>query len=444
MERLWIIALAVIIILGLAVRVALAPFSAGSDLAQFIGFSDSFVRHGFCFYNYADASKWEEEGWPYNWAYVYGPMWIYVLGVLRTYIRSDVKIIVKGDTRDIYIPVDWIVAVKSVLIVVDTAVALILFMIISRQKDVKTGVIAAALYYLNPMTIYISSIFGMFDPLTILFFLAGLAVLDRDKILSGILIASSILTKQIMLLPMIMILVYLFITRTGLLRFIIGVALGTALILMPIALACPSSLTAVYRLMFGFYKPSYTYPLCYGFNGLSSLASYLHSRYEMDTLWLIEHWWVPAIILAFLVILFIYEARRPWEAAALGYTVFTATYWRVNHQYLVPLIALLILILLIGKEEMLAKLLALTIMATAGFWVIAFPSSWWFHVHIETPNWDLVRLIDNITLMIFDDEFYVGYALMLTFQQYLLIALWTGKHVFRFMHRIARRLFRGK
>ncbi len=49
--------LALLLAPGLAVREALAPYTAGSDLAQFAGFADTLLKHGLEFFSYSDASR---------------------------------------------------------------------------------------------------------------------------------------------------------------------------------------------------------------------------------------------------------------------------------------------------------------------------------------------------------------------------------------------------
>ncbi len=431
--------LLLVIVIGLLVRVWVAPFSSGSDIAQFAGFGDSFLRHGLCFYEYANASRWREEGWPYNWAFPYGPVWLYILGILRSYVRSPVKV-VHDETLKVYVPLDWVVAVKAVLIAVDTLDALLIYLIVARRVGGWMGVGAAALYYLNPMTIYISSIFGMFDQLALLFLLGGLASLEWNRLVSGFLVGTALITKHTLLLPVAGVIIYSIVSRKFDVRLAAGLALGILLPFLPIVAACPSSLPSVYGSMMSTMEPSYTLPICYSFNGLSSLASYLHEVSGGDYLWILRNWLLPATLLALPVLAHIYVSRRVFEGAALAYTVFTAAYWRVNHQYLVPLVGLLVLLIFLGKEGFASRLLAFIITVFIGFWVVAFPTSWWFHVHIEKPNWDMIRLIDSLTLMIFDEEFYVGYSLMLTIQQYLLIIASTWRPTVTLVKRLWGRL----
>ncbi len=74
--------LLLIILSGLSLRLALAPYSAGSDLAQFYGFAGTMLEKKACFYAYADAAGFWTKGWPYPWPYVYGPVMAYLLAAV--------------------------------------------------------------------------------------------------------------------------------------------------------------------------------------------------------------------------------------------------------------------------------------------------------------------------------------------------------------------------
>ncbi len=436
--------LAAIVVLGLALRVAAAPYSTGSDIPQFAGFADTFLRHKACFYSFADLEHSEEEGWPYNWPYLYGPIWIYVLAALRLAAPGQVEYYWRGSNYYVYVERSWIVAVKSVLIAADTAVALLIYKLASRRNR-RLGLVLAAAYYLNPMTIYISAIYGMFDQLALLPLLASLLYIDERPRLAGGLAGVSFMIKQTMGFPILALAMYAW--RRRMFRVfaasLVAAAMATT---VPLIVLCPASAPKIAELMTEAPKPDYTRPLVYSFNGVSSLATYLRDRcgcgesQGLDTLWMIKYWWIPLLVLASLLVPRLYREEDAAVAAALMYTVFTATYWRVNHQYLVPLVALLLL-----AAPRLGKRLvpvAAAIVAWVGFWPIAFPTSWWFHVHIKNPNLEAWRLVDRVTLMIFDEAFYVEYSLVLTALQYLLVLAATHKHVVEAYAALSRRLAR--
>ncbi|MCD6301186.1 MAG: hypothetical protein J7L82_03850, partial [Staphylothermus sp.] len=140
-----------------------------------------------------------------------------------------------------------------------------------------------------------------------------------------------------------------------------------------------------------------------------------------DTLYLITYWWVPALVLLTLLFVVYLKTKEPFIPALLSYIVFQTTYWRVNHQYLVPGIAFLILLFVLMKGCIRCRIFSIATILLIGFWPIMFPTSWWAHVHIKEPNYFIWKLMDTFSLMIFDDIIYVLYALLLTIIQYSFI-----------------------
>ncbi len=410
--------LGLIILVGLLVRVLFTPYSAGSDLAQFHGFAETFIRHGLCFYSYSCSGNWASEGWPYDWPYVYGPVWMYILGFLAHVTRGGVEASWVRGHYYVYIDPAWIVAVKTVLIAADTADALILYFIASRRSRGVTPIAVTALYYLNPMTIYISSIYGMFDQLALFFVLTALALYSRER-LPPFLLGFAASVKQTAL-PVLASLLLQSVKDKRLVRFSAYAAAGLILPFLPILVSCPTSLIHLLGAVDEAGEPHYTLPLAYSFNGVSSLATYMHLSSGGSYMWLIRIWPLPFTLLSlYLAIKIVRNDMHPLVVAALSYAVFTATYWRINHQYLVPLIALALAALPLLDRR--GKILSLILVFWIGLWPIAFPTSWWFHVHIRNPNTGMIRFIDRITLMVFDDRFYVAYSVILTFLQYVFI-----------------------
>ncbi|RLG84475.1 MAG: hypothetical protein DRO40_01060 [Thermoprotei archaeon] len=416
-----LIAILIILAIGLIVRCILAPFSTGSDIAQFAGFADTFLRHGFCFYNYADASHWIEEKWPYNWPYNYGPIWIYVLGILRLFVQSPIKTLWHHDTYIVYVPTDWIVAVKSVLIFFDTLVAILLYKYIRERHGYVLGILALTIYYLNPMTIYISAIYGMFDQLSLFFLMITLICLDKNKFLAGIFASLSLLTKHVTLLPILTMILYLTFIKKDYARFLKGLILSAIIVMTPIIMFCPHSIINMFNVILFSSEPNYTYPIAYSFNGISSIATLIHDKCPgCDTLWLITSWYVLMGLLYCIVLAYLFSTKKIVESIALSYIVFTATYWRVNHQYLILTIAFLIILFAKIRHHGI-KLLSIFTALYIGLWPIFFPVSWWFHAHIEEPNKFLWRLLDSLSAMIFCDVFYALYSLFLTLFQYVIV-----------------------
>ena len=367
------------LLLGLVLRLVFAPFSTGSDIVQFAGFAKTIQRHGLCFYSYA-ATFWEE-AWPYNWPYLYGPVPAYILNLLAHVATPSYTTFWLNSNYFAYVSQSWVLALKLVFIAFDTLVAVLLYMITRR-------VALVALYYLNPAVIYVSSIYGMFDQISLALLLAGLALLERRRLLlSGALLALALLTKQTMLFPL------------------LGLALFTGL-----------------RNTWYMLKPRYAEPIMYSFNGVTSVATLLHKVYGVDTLWLIERWYMFTALLAVLPVLYTLRKRELYINTALYYLLFTATYWGVNYQYLTPLIGLLA-VAIVREERRYLKMLYAVLALYIGAWFFIFPVEWWFRAHIENPNRVLLEAVKSISLNVYVDNYYAPYSLVLTVLEYITLAL---------------------
>ncbi len=410
--------LLLIVLCGLFLRLALAPYSAGSDLAQFYGFAGTMLEKKACFYAYADAVGFWNKGWPYPWPYVYGPVFAYILTFLRALVGGWVETSWEGGVYHVYVDPVWGLSVKLVLILADTVVALLLYLLLKGEGERK-ALLGSSLYYLNPMTIYVSAIYGMFDQLALVFFLLAL-YLSRERV-SSFLYGFTLAVKHTLLFPEgVFLWDAILEARKGIGRILFFVA-GILAPFLPM-LACPSGLSRIPELMGGI-GVGYTVPVSYSMNGLSSLATYLHISNNSDTLFLIKYWYVPAVILLFLVLTRHAFERDPAVSMALAYGVFVATYWRVNPQYLVPLIAFMVLFAMRNRGAV--SVLAVFTVVYVAFWPLMQPTAFWFHVHMKNPNWWLVHVIDSLTFRIFDDGPYVVYSLGLTGALYLIIILST-------------------
>lgn len=420
---------------GLAIRSLLTPYTTGSDIAQFAGFADTFLRHGLCFYKYSGAYAYIHEGWPYNWPYVYGPILILFLGLLRLFVRTNV--IHYYDTSGhyyVYVPTEWIVACKSLFVLFDTLSAVMIYLIIKRLTgNTRKALLGMSIYFFNPMVIYVSSIYGMFDPIALFFILLALDLLLRNKhVLSSVIMGLSLVTKQTMLFPIIYHLLSV-LRREGVRKFLVQLfmVIGVSTIIMAPFMVCPGSVKVFLDNLELISTPAYTYPISYSFNGFSSLATYLHSIQGSDTLWVMKYWFVPAIILSlYYVIVLIKRRSDPVLSIIVGYLVYIATYWRVNAQYLLPGVAFLVLALFHPAVKGRAKLPVAASIFLMGFWPIMFPTSWWAHVHIMHPNMFIWRFLDFFSLMVFSRLYYVCYSMLLTITLYVtIITLISRMHI---------------
>lgn len=431
MDKRDLAAMLIIIVLMLTPRIIVAPYTSGSDIPQFAGFADTFLRHGLCFYKYADTEHASGENWPYPWPYVYGPALILLLAPLRSLFSSPVTHYWDQSSYHVYVSMDWIIATKTLFILFDVLSATMIYVVIrSLGYSRRASALLTSLYAFNPMTIYISSIYGMFDQIPLFFYLVGIYLLyirgntARSRFIGSFLSGLSIAIKHTFLFPIGFLLYDLMIKgdKWGKkLLLISGLITGALILFVPFELACPSSTSTFIYTVLSSSRPGYTLPICYSFNGLSSLATYIHEHVDKDMMHLIENWWIPAVILIVTSLIAYHGYKDPIVYSSLTYLVFVTTYWRVNHQYLVPAVALSIILFAKLRRYRRCRFLASLYIVLIGFWPIMFPTSWWAHAHIKEPNTDIWKLLDKFSLMVFDEELYLFYSLALTLIGYLLI-----------------------
>ncbi len=415
--------LLLVLLASLAIRFLLAPFSCGSDIPQFAGFADTFLRHKLCFYEYADASHWSEEDWPYNWIYPYGPLWVFILSAIRLVVRTPVQCFWTEGAYHVYAPIDWVVAVKMLLITGDLAVAFLLYKLVLEYSGWRRAVLAFSLYLLSPITIYTSSVYGMFDQLALALALSSMYFyVKRRSLLACFLGGFSIAFKQTMIFAVLPIILDSLLRGSR--RPVVIALVALVLPFLPFAVACPHSISTMISVLRGL-SPSYTIPIAYSFNGISSLATYVHGKTGLCMMPLIKAWFIPFIVLELVSLRYLYRRGNVVCSAMLCYAAFTATYWRINAQYLVPLVALAILCLCTREalEKPFCQTLVLASVLLPSFWPIIFPTSWWFKVHIEHPSQTMIKLVDMFTLKVFDERLYVCYSLFLTALLYAVVLL---------------------
>lgn len=422
MGRVDTVILLLIVLVGILVRVPFLWTTCGSDVVQFAGFTDTFLHHGFHFYdyNYLEAPG---NNWPYPWKYIYGPVLLLILAPLRLIAPDPVKV-VRDHGLNIYASPSWCGIVKSVFSLFDVLTGILIYYTARRIFSTSrlVAAIASLLYLLNPMTIYISAIYGMFDNMALFFMLLGLYMyMDGRHMLAGLFIAGFSVSVKQTILPSLLVLITDVFKKHGLsgtsLKYIMVILTGALVPFTPFIIASPGTMGSLLNALLESSKPGYTEPVVYSFNGLSSLITYNFRGY----IWVIESWWVFfTVITLSLLLLYYKQGSNLLLCVSLAYIAFTAFYWRVNHQYLVPLIAYISLLLVTGENAVSKPLLLFTYI-WIGLWPVAFPTSWWSHVHIENPDVNIWRLLDSITLMIFDPAFYVAYSLALTTSFYIII-----------------------
>jgi len=432
-----VVCLIVIIILGLVVRYSLAPYTTGSDIPQFAGFTDTFLSKTLCFFKHTKSENAISENWPYPWPYPYGPFLVVLLSIPRMLAPSPVVTFWRSGVYYVYAPIDWIVASKSVFIFFDTLSMVLIFSIV-KYYSIRKALIAAFLYFLNPVTIYVSSIYGMFDSVALSIQLTSIIAYLRFKednrvvfnaFIPAMLAGVSVSIKPNVLFPAIVILIYTskpFIkTYRNLAAGILGFLTGLLTPYLPFELFCPGSLYIHLEVLFSTSSPGYTLPLCYSFNGFSNIATYLNKTSGGDFAWITEYWWIPALILhGFLAQKIAVEKINDkflLENILVSYLIFLTTYWRVNYQYFTPMVAYIFIYLFSMENRLEEKSLVVTHHLLTIVWFFMFPISWWAHAHIEHPDYSLIKFLDSISLMVFPDEAYLLYSIILTFFGYITI-----------------------
>lgn len=431
----WRILLATVLIIGLGVRVVVTPFTSGSDIPQFAGFADTLLRHGACFFHHASGKSSRLEKWPYPWPYPYGVLPILLLGAIRLIAPQPVKAYWEGSTYRVYAPREWIIAVKIVLGLFDLVTALLIYRLISRDS-IKRGVIATAFYFLNPVVIYTSSIYGMLDPLPSALMLAAIALYESRSsnktrmFFSALLIGLAVTSKPNALYPGAFFLLYVILEKKkepvpALGAVLLGIVCGGIMPFVVFEVMCPGSIQTYVDALIDVSTPRYNPPIVYSFNGFTSLATYLHEKTRGDYMWMISYWVIPALLLTGLLAIWTICEKgsdRLYEILYLSYLVYVTTYWRVNYQYFLILVALSSIYVFAKPGRPILKLLAVLHLILVSLWTVMFPVSWWARVHIENPNIELIELLDRVSLRVFSQETYLFYDIVLTTVGYVVLA----------------------
>ncbi len=397
-----------ILFVGLAVRCSLAPYSAGSDVPQFYGFARIFLEHGLSFYRYMPG-----ELWPYPWPYAYPPLWILVLSVLAILDPGEhVKTFDQGGVFRVFVDQNWIMDVKSILMGGDILAGVLIYRIVGGGLK---GFISVALWLFNPMVIYVSSIYGMFDVIPLLFILLAIELCRKEKhVLAGVSIGLAAMFKQ-SALPAVLPLIFYVAGRNGWrssARILASAIIVSTIIMLPFAIVggLPSIMSAILKPGL---EEGICFPIQYSHNGYSSLISLLSMRGVVDYTWVFKYWLIFFSTALIIVCLQTYKGKYSIvEATWLGYASYTIFYWNMHAQHLIPLIALTILLLFEWDVE--KSVILVPLLVAESFWPTMFPVSWWFYVHVEKPNTEIARMLYNLSLKAVSDEAYVAYGIVLT------------------------------
>ena len=182
--------------------------------------------------------------------YYYLPVWGYFLAVMTAvanflgipygHYYDDIGTSLKD--CDIITPsVEYSLMVLAVLIIFDILVAHLIFRIGCRVTgDERKAVIMAAIWFLCPLTIAISSIRLMFENVEIFFLLASvLMLMDRKPFPAGLLMGACFLSKQFGLFAAIILLGYSYAQTRDIrysLKCVAGTAVSVLILMAPVIL----------------------------------------------------------------------------------------------------------------------------------------------------------------------------------------------------------------
>ncbi len=391
-----------VFVVSASIRFALAPLAAGSDVGQFWAFAKTFQIYGLDFYNHNDVPL---EFWPYGWPYCYPPIWLLLLAL--SYFLAPVS--------EAYSPA-WRLVVKAPIIVADLSIGFILLRMFPENR--RLGLIASSLWLLNPWSIYISSIFGQFDAISVVFLFSSVYMFESKRTISGgVLSGLALMTKQYALFPICLILLSLLRERG--LRHALTALLTVVSVF--VAFTVPFSLTTAFRryvetVWLVRLNPYYPNPLCYSFNGIFSLLTYLHNLYGWDTLQYFETSFI--LLVSLLVASGIHiMLRRPSDydqVALLGILSLLITFWLVNPQYLVAFIPFMIVDGVRNlKYRKWTKALFLTAFVPS-VWLWVFDVSLWFRLY-GFSNEAAIRLLQLLRLTSYrSDIYYLAFSVVLS------------------------------
>ncbi len=350
-----------------------------------------------------------------------------MLAAIRLAVPSPVKTYWERGIYHVVVPNDWAAAVKLVFIAFDTLAAMLLYLVVlGVGASERRARAAALLYYYNPMTVYVSSIYGMFDQIPLALVLAGLYLYTRNRRGWGLLLiglaASFKPTMAVIALPVAVHALMTAGSRIGAPRLLGSLALGALAPFIPSMAADPGGLTVYLKAVSMVSSPSYASNVQYSFNGLSSIAFYAWWHGDTDVARRILSM-RPLLFTPLCITLILGASRKrdPLWLAALAYIIFTATYWRVNPQYVAPLVAFTILLREVATRGRTRALSGLAIVV-AGLWPLIYPISFWAWVHIEEQNPAVLSLLARVSLNVAEGLYYVYYSLALTPTLLLILA----------------------
>ncbi len=374
---------ALLAVAALAARVIVAYGTAGSDLPQFLAFVESMSLQ--CPYSTGHPDGMD---WPYGWPYPYS---ILLLVLLRAIHAIACPCLLEygweGGVYRVVVDPAWAGSVKLSFIAGDAAASYAIYLLAGRGR---LGAALALAYLTSPMAFYVSSVYGMFDPIPAALLLLSLYLLARGMPGRAGLVAGAAAGFKQTAIPGVL-------GAATAAPAVFGVAaasVAAAAYGAPI-LACPGDTGFFHWIREAVSKPGLPEPLVYSLNGVSSLAVYLYHRGVEWAPVLTRLWPAAFILLSLASLAAAWRRRDPVVAALLFQASFTATYWRVNPQYTVIVLGLALAAWpRLGRRARAAAAAAYTSLAA---WGVLYPQGFWARVHMPRETW-AARILDALTI----------------------------------------------
>ena len=412
------------------IRIWAAEISSGPDVVQFWAFAKVFQTYGLDFYRYADAQLaiFPDKGW----GFVYPPIWLLILRVCLFFAPSSQVTYIAGNA--IANPA-WRLAMKIPIIAADLAIGLLLYWGVPGSKRRK--VFFASIWLLLPTAWFESGVFGQFDAIAAAFLLLCVILLIKGKDrLAFVAAGLAVMTKQDTLFAVAMI-ALVCARYMNMRRLITDCAIVAGVVA---AISIPFCVTGNFvayarSIIFAGSAPGYQNPLCFSFNGISALLTYLHNIFGWDTVALISLL-IPLLICAtvFTAILCVRRQITPLQGALAGFLIFIGLYYRINYQYLIGYIPLAILLASRTKyRSERAFALALAIVPSLWLWLANTP--WWFHDTKPGYSW-VTPFFGHLGLLAryLPDWVYVTFAVALTCLSLVYVVLaftkWPSRRIY--------------
>ena len=271
-----------------------------------------------------------------------------------------------GDWRVFYHPVRAVESlfIKMPMIIADVLIFILLIRIIYHMKpslSKKQNVFLSSLYFLNPYVIMVSSVWGMFDALAMLFIVTGIYMWVKKRyLLAGSLFAISACTKWIGVAPLLVATILLLRSRrfkTTIKMAIISIIIVLAVFTLPfIATNQTSYVLEVLAFRLGKGSDVTTW------HGITYLEYFrVQNVFNMLPDWFVSNYFfiLFGVFSVFLCVIIARSNPQNHRAEAftlikstlLAFLAFYLTYHRINQQFLIWSIALMPLLLASSENE---------------------------------------------------------------------------------------------